>query len=125
MNRTPIQLAATIVGLAFLLAGIGGFIPGITTDGHLLGIFEVSTLHNIVHLLFGVAGLAMAGSSAKTYLVGGGVLYLIIWAYGMFFDLGLEALPINAADNMLHLGSGIGMVALGVILGKTPAHRAA
>lgn len=59
------------VGAVFLLAGILGFIAGITTNtehlgmaGHhsgsmLLGIFQVSVLHNIVHLLFGVAGLVL------------------------------------------------------------------
>ena len=53
----------------FLLVGVLGFVPGITTDydsmtfadhesgAELLGIFQVSVLHNIVHLLFGVGGL--------------------------------------------------------------------
>jgi len=63
---------AGLVGAVFLLVGVLGFIPGITTDydsmeftGHtsgaeLLGLFQVSVLHNIVHLLFGVVGLALA-----------------------------------------------------------------
>lgn len=137
MNRTPIQLAATVVGAAFLLAGIGGFIPGITTNagdiaayGHespaeLLGLFQVSVLHNIVHLVIGLAGLAMAKASAKTYLVGGGVLYLGVWLYGLVVDAGsnLNFLPLNDADNWLHLGAGLGMVILGVMLGKTSMHR--
>ena len=99
MNRTPIQLAATIVGLTFLVAGIGGFIPGITTNagdialyGHespamLLGIFQVSVLHNVIHLVFGIAGLAMAKGAAKTYLVGGGLIYLVTWLYGAAIGL--------------------------------------
>ena len=62
MDRTPVQNVARLVGIVFLLVGIAGFIPGITTnlyeglefagnDGtaELLGIFEVSVLHNIVH----------------------------------------------------------------------------
>jgi len=68
MTASPIQKAAAAVGAVFLLVGILGFVPGITTGfgdmkfaGHesgaeLLGIFQVSVLHNIVHLLFGVAG---------------------------------------------------------------------
>lgn len=137
MNRTPIQSAATLVAVAFLLAGVGGFIPGVTTNagdielyGHespamLLGIFQVSVLHNIVHLLFGVAGLVMAKGSAKTYLVGGGVLYLVVWLYGVLIDHGsaLNFLPLDDADNWLHLGAGLGMVALGVVLGKNTADR--
>ena len=84
--RPRVQAAALIVAVIFLLIGILGFIPGITTDydtlqfaGHeseakLLGIFQVSILHNVVHLLFGVAGLALArtASNAKAFLVGGG-----------------------------------------------------
>ncbi len=60
-------MVALVFGVVFLVVGIAGFIPGITTDydtmtwaGHhsdakLLGIFEVSVLHNIIHLAFGVA----------------------------------------------------------------------
>jgi ABC-type transport system involved in multi-copper enzyme maturation permease subunit len=138
MNRTPIQLAATVVGLAFLGAGIGGFIPGITMDakdialyGHespamLLGIFQVSILHNIIHLVFGLAGLAMAKAAAKTYLVGGGVIYLVTWLYGVAIGpaTNLNFVPLNDGDNWLHLGLGAGMALLGIVLGKTPAHKA-
>lgn len=74
--RRPVQPAATVVGAVFLLVGILGFIPGVTTSydqlggaGHdsmalLLGLFQVSILHNVVHLLFGVAGLALARTAA-------------------------------------------------------------
>src|SRR5918995_1684557 len=97
VGRTNIQKAALAVGAVFLLVGVLGFIPGITSNyetmgfaGHesealLLGIFQVSILHNIVHLLFGAAGIALArtASGARTYLVGGGVVYLVLWVYGL------------------------------------------
>ena len=138
MNRTPIQLAATIVGVVFLAAGIAGFIPGITTNagdialyGHespamLLGMFQVSVLHNIIHLVFGVAGLVMAKAAAKMYLVGGGAIYLVTWLYGVAIGpaTSLNFVPLNDADNWLHLGLGAGMAAVGLALGKTPAHKA-
>jgi ABC-type transport system involved in multi-copper enzyme maturation permease subunit len=138
MNRTPIQLAATLVGLSFLVAGIGGFIPGITTHagdialyGHespamLLGIFQVSVLHNIIHLVFGLAGLVLARASAKTYLVGGGIIYLVTWLYGAAIGpaSSLNFVPLDDADNWLHLGAGAGMAALGLALGKTPSNEA-
>jgi hypothetical protein len=133
-RRTPVQAAAALVGAVFLLVGILGFIPGITTNydsltaaGHeshaeLLGIFQVSVLHNVVHLLFGVAGLAMArtASSARTYLVAGGAVYLVLWLYGLLIDQTSSAnfVPVNNADNWLHLLLGIGMVALGLALGR-------
>ncbi|MDN5791808.1 MAG: DUF4383 domain-containing protein, partial [Brevibacterium aurantiacum] len=68
-TRTSVQLVSGLFGAVFLLVGILGFVPGITQDldtimfaGHhsqaaLLGIFQVSVLHNIVHLLFGIVGL--------------------------------------------------------------------
>jgi len=130
--RHPGQLAATVVGAVFLLVGILGFIPGVTTDfdqltfaGHgsaakLLGIFEVSVLHNLVHLAFGVAGLVLARtlSGARAFLLGGGAVYLLLWLYGLFIDHDSAAnfVPVNSADNWLHLVLGIGMLALGLLV---------
>jgi hypothetical protein len=72
--RAPVQQAAQLVGLVFLLVGVLGFIPGITTDygdmefashdsdAELLGLFQVSILHNIVHLLFGTGFTLLSAS---------------------------------------------------------------
>jgi len=129
-RRSLLQKFAAIMGLAFLLAGIGGFIPGITSNydelklagtdsnAELLGLFRVSVLHNIVHLLFGVGLLAAARRSwAAAYLIGGGVVYLGVVVYGALVDEASDAnfLPINDADNLLHLGLAIAMIALGLI----------
>ena len=140
MTATHLQTAATVVGATFLLVGILGFVPGVTSNygamefaGHksgaeLLGIFGVSILHNLVHLLFGVAGLAMARtwSGARTFLLGGGVIYLVLWLYGLLIDLGSSAnfVPVNDADNWLHLLLGAGMVALGLLLSRSSATAA-
>ena len=133
-DLSPVQKAARIVGAVFLLVGVLGFVPGITSDygsmtfaGHdseamLLGIFQVSVLHNIVHLLFGLAGLAMSRtwSGARAYLVGGGVVYLLLWLYGLLVDKDSSSnvVPVNAADDWLHLLLGAGMVALGLALSR-------
>jgi hypothetical protein len=133
-TRSPLRTAALVVAGTFLLVGVLGFIPGITTDydtmtfaGHhsdakLLGVFEVSVLHNIVHLLFGVLGIAMAraASTARTYLIGGGAVYFVLWIYGLVIDQesGANFVPVNSADNWLHLVLAIGMIALGVLLGR-------
>ena len=78
-KRSPVQLAALAVGAVFLLVGILGFIPGITTDydtmsfashhseAKLLGIFNVSILHNLVHVAFGVAGIVLARAAATAW----------------------------------------------------------
>jgi 4-hydroxybenzoate polyprenyltransferase len=136
-TRTDIQKAAMAVGAVFLLVGVLGFVPGITTHysdmsfgGHhstakLLGIFQVSILHNIVHLLFGAAGIAMArqARTAYLYLVGGGVIYLVLWIYGLVIDKDSSAnfVPVNAADNWLHFVLGLGMIAVGVLLSRRSA----
>jgi hypothetical protein len=134
-----IQKAAAAVGAVFLLVGILGFIPGITTaygtmevaghrsDAMLVGIFAVSVLHNLVHVLFGVAGLAMARTwnGARSYLIGGGAIYLVLWLYGLLIDKNTAAnfVPVNTADDWLHFLLGAGMIALGVVLGKRAPAR--
>jgi len=140
-GRDLLQMAAMLVGVVFVLVAILGFVPGVTTDydslgvaGHeseakLLGLFQVSVLHNIVHLLFGV-GILMSRTraGARNYLVGGGVVYFVLVLVGLFIANKEEAInfvPINTADNYLHLGLGIGMVALGLLLSRsTTAARA-
>ena len=129
-NRTPVQTLALLMGVVFLLVGVLGFVPGITTHfgdlsfagedsrSKLLGVFQVSVLHNIVHLLFGVAGLAMARTwaTARTYMIGGGVVYLALWILGVVG--GADWIPANTADNWLHFVLGVGMVGAGFLLGR-------
>ena len=135
--RTSAQNAALAVAAVFTVVGVAGFIPGITANygtmsfaGHeseamLLGLFMVSVLHNVVHLAFGVAGFLMSRTAhgAYWYLVGGGVVYLLLWLYGLLVDHDSAAnfVPVNTADNWLHLGLGVGMVALGLATGR--GHR--
>ncbi|MGX9899637.1 DUF4383 domain-containing protein [Arthrobacter sp. SA17] len=130
--HTNVQKAALAIGAVFLLVGILGFIPGITTNvdqlsfaGHhsgamLLGLFQVSVLHNAVHLLFGVAGLVLArsASGARSYLLFGGIIYLVLWIYGLVVDQESAGnfVPLNAADNWLHLLLGVAMIALALLL---------
>ncbi|MFI7435964.1 DUF4383 domain-containing protein [Micromonospora haikouensis] len=138
-GRAPVRRAAATVGVVFLLVGLLGFVPGITTDfgdlrfaGHgsgakLLGVFQVSVLHNAVHLAFGLAGLALSRTwdGARTFLIGGGAIYLVLWLYGLVVDHGSGAnfIPVNDADNWLHLVLGAGMIALGVLTTRDRRHR--
>lgn len=132
-GSTWTQKGALVFGVVFLLVGIAGFVPGLTMDmgtmsvaGHgsmamLVGLFQVSVLHNIVHLLFGVVGLLAANraSGSRMYLVIGGIVYFVLWIYGLFtagHSSGANFVPLNNADNWLHLVLAIGMVALGVVL---------
>ena len=119
--RTPVQKAALAVGAVFLAVGLLGFVPGITahydrltfaghhSDAALLGIFNVSVLHNLVHLLFGVAGIVLARTfnSARSYLIGGGVVYLVLFIYGLVIDHDSSAnfVPVNDATTGCTWGS--------------------
>ena len=134
-TRSTAQTLTMLAGLVFLVVGILGFIPGITTNydemefagqdsgAELLGIFQVSILHNLVHILFGIAGLALARTwdGARTYLIGGGVIYLVLWLYGLFVSAGDDAnfIPANTADDWLHFALGVAMVTLGFITTRT------
>lgn len=116
-GRTPVQLAASAVGAVFLLVGVLGFIPGITTGyddmtvlGHhsgamLLGLFAVSVLHNVVHLLFGVWGLWAGRSSVRSlaYALGSGAAYLLLGVLGIFTNSLFGIVPIGGYDVHLHL----------------------
>jgi len=126
-RHQSVQKVARLAGSVFLLVGIAGFVPGVTTglygglefagrggDAELLGLFRVSVLHNIVHGLFGLAGFALAEtrSGARAYLLGGGAIYATLWVLGLVG--GADWIPSDDADHWLHLALGAGMIGLGV-----------
>lgn len=135
-NRANVQAAAGYVGVAFLVIGVLGFVPGAVTDyaelnfwehdsyAQLFDTFQVSILHNVVHLLYGAAGLALARTfaGARWYLIGGGALYLVAWIYGLAVDAGGRAnfVPFDRADNWLHFVIGAGMIALSIAATRGP-----
>ncbi|GII81782.1 membrane protein [Sphaerisporangium rufum] len=137
-RRTPLQTAALVTGVIFLLVGVLGFIPGVTSNvdqlemaGHqsdamLLGVFEVSVLHNVVHLLFGIAGIVMSRTwgNARNYLIGGGVVYALLFLYGLIVghDSSANFVPLNTADNWLHLFLAVAMIGAGVALSRRHHH---
>jgi hypothetical protein len=130
-----VQGAAVLVASAFLSIGILGFVPGVTARldtmhwaGHhstaqLFGMFDVSVLHNLVHLAFGVAGLVLSRTyaRARAYLIVGGLLFLALWIYGLLIAPGgasnmSNIVPVNNADNWLHFAIGVVMILLGLTL---------
>jgi hypothetical protein len=127
-----VQGAAMIVAAALAAIGVLGFIPGVTSGvdqltwagqrsgAHLFGMFAVSALLNTVHVVVGLVGFAMARSyaGARAYLLVGGMVYLGLWLYGVLVDHGSDAhvLPLNAANNWLHMALGVVMVLLAVTL---------
>ncbi|MGI5150537.1 DUF4383 domain-containing protein [Plantactinospora sp. CA-294935] len=138
-GRSPVSTAAVGVAVAFLALGVLGFIPEITSDydelrlaGHrsdarLFGLFQVSVLLNLVHLLTGVVGLALArtATGARGFLIGAGAVYLVLVVYGSAIeqDSAANFLPVDDADNWLHLGLGIAMIALATLGGRRRPRR--
>ena len=130
ITRHPAQLLALAIGVIYTLIGIAGFfVTGFDnfaaeTDKTLLG-FEINALHNLVHLVIGLAGLALWRrlDTARTYG------WLLAAGYGLAFIYGLFAagnrdinfLSINGADNVLHLVS----AAAGLAIALWPAERTA
>ncbi len=123
---TLAQRFAQIFGLVYLLVGILGFIPPLLTgnipgvigpfSGLLLGLFAVNWLHNIAHIAIGAAGLASyrSAAGARSYAIGIGVLYLLLFVIGLILPTVFGLLPLNGPDNILHLVSGAAALAIGL-----------
>ena len=138
-GRASIQKGAALVSIVFLLVGVAGFIPGITANysslrfaGHhseaqLFGYFQVSVLHNVVHLLFGLVGLLLARTAlgARNFLLYGGVAYAVLFFYGIVIEYQSSAnfVPFDDADNALHFALAVGMLVLSFLLDRGPDWR--
>ncbi|MGK6322511.1 DUF4383 domain-containing protein [Sphingomonas sp. DT-51] len=109
---------ATLYGVVFLLAGLAGFIPGLSPE-HVhpgvavtgasrlaLGLFPVNVLHNLVHLLFGLWGLAAARgvAGARLYARSVAVIYAVLTIAGLVpgADTLFGLVPLYGNDIWLH-----------------------
>ncbi|MCU1424465.1 MAG: hypothetical protein JWM51_756 [Microbacteriaceae bacterium] len=133
MTKSPNRLLGVIFGAVYVLVGLLGFtvtagVDFLSTDGGLLlGIFEVNPLHNIAHLLIGAA-LLIAGvrgvRPAKTVNGVVGAAYLLLGIIGLFIiDSAANILALNGADNVLHFGSAIVLLAVALGADKVTAGR--
>ena len=128
-TRTWPELVALAFGAIYLLVGIiGFFVTGFDdfvahdTNETLLG-FEINGMHNVVHLVIGVAGLVLARSLAGARSYG----WLLAVGYGAAFVYGLFALgedwdflSLNSADNGLHLATAV----VGLVIALGPVRTA-
>jgi hypothetical protein len=113
---------ASVVATAFLVGGILGFVPGVTTRfgalelagrdsrAQVFGVFDVSVLLLLVYALLGLAGLALArtATGARRYLVGAGAVCAALWIFGLVVarDDAANFIPVDEADTWLHFGLG-------------------
>ena len=144
LERAPVRWAATVVGMFFLAIGFAGFFPGLTqnfnsiemgygSEAMVLGIFQVSVLHNVIHLLLGALGIAQSrfSSSARRYLRIVGGLAAVLWLFGLLVDQGSMSnfMPLNAVDTWAYLVIAIVLIGLSFLPGEvkpssqaTPRH---
>ncbi len=135
-NRTPAQLYALLVGAVLVGAGIVGFFYNSSFDtgdqvprDAVLGLLDVNAWHNLVHIATGALGLATfaRAASARTYALGLGAVYLVVTIWGFAIGDGeviLNLIPINTADNVLHLLLAIAGLAAGAASSTKPAVQA-
>ncbi|MGY1806546.1 DUF4383 domain-containing protein [Blastococcus sp. SYSU D00669] len=123
------QMLALAFGAVYLLIGIIGFFitgfddfAGHGQDEHLLG-FMINPLHNIVHIVIGIAGLLLARTLAGARTYG----WLLALGYGAAFLYGVFAvgqdwdfLNLNWADNVLHLATAL----VGLVIALAPVRTA-
>ena len=129
-TRHPSQLLTLAIGVVYTLVGVLGFlVTGLAnfaseTNKTLVG-FEINPLHNLVHLVIGLVGLALWRrlNTARAYgwLLAG--VYGLTFLYGLFAagNSDVNFLSINGADNGLHLVSALA----GVAIALWPARRTA
>lgn len=114
-----IRYFAVVYGVVFLLVGIAGFVPGLVTHpapdaaapeavthGRLLGLFPVNTLHNLVHIAFGIWGVVAyrSVSGARLYARSVAVIYAVFAVMGLIpvLNTAFGLVPLYGHDVWLH-----------------------
>jgi len=100
---------AVVFGIAFIFAGVAGFLPMFNQDGMLFGYFMVNGIHNVVHITSGVIAIMTATSYryARLYFQIFGLIYVIVAIIGFWNDGDLYLMQVNQADNLLHIVIGV------------------
>jgi uncharacterized membrane protein YphA (DoxX/SURF4 family) len=140
-NASPARLYALVVGSVLVAAGVIGFfynahfgsgsdVFGNDTSVKVFGLLAVNGWHNVVHILTGALGLLAAGYAARLYALGLGFVYIVIAIWGFIIGSGdsiLTVVPVNTADNFLHLILGLLGIGAGLASeepGRAPARAA-
>ena len=122
---TLIRKLGVFFGLAFLLGGILGFVPGVTKDGMYFGMFMVNTPHNILHIASGATFLiaSMLGArAARIWFQSFGMIYGAISIIG--FEVGdgkiFGLISNNQCDSWGHAALALILLAIGFATPKQP-----
>jgi hypothetical protein len=123
---TTSRLFALVFGAIYVAVGLFGFLRPLTDAPHggllvtntalLLGIFAVNWFHNLAHVLIGASGLVASPrtDTARVWAATIGSAYAILFVVGLFTTDFLGILPLNDADNVLHLASALLALAMGL-----------
>jgi len=119
-NRSTPQVVALVFGAVYLVVGVLGFLPFLggsytQTPNNLLGLVPINLLHNIVHLIIGVAGIAAAATVANSrmYLKTFGIVLLALGVVGIFVQNPFQLVPIGGFDVAIHLVTGAVLIYFG------------
>jgi len=112
-KRSTVQTVAFLFGAIYLAVGVLGFLPFLggsatMTNSRLLGLFNINLLHNLVHVVIGIAGVAAAASLANSrrFCQVVGVILLLLGVIGAVLPNPLGLLYIGELDVPLHLVTG-------------------
>ncbi|WP_020501479.1 DUF4383 domain-containing protein [Sciscionella marina] len=139
-RRPPVQYVVFGTGLVLLLVGLLGFVPGATTDYHMLRLagrgpsallfdtFSVTIVRNLLFVVLGVVFLAVTRTPplAHGLLIAAGLVYLLLYGYGLLAGRGADAnlLGLNDPDNWMHLAIAMVLLASAFLAGQKrhPTH---
>jgi hypothetical protein len=128
-GRSAAQWFCLVIGGTLVLVGLLGFLAEATfdtsagsdpgaVDGENFILFEVNGWHNVVHILSGAFLLALSGKhrTARTAALAFGAIYAVVTVIGLIdgHDV-LGVIPVNPADNVLHILLTITALAVGLI----------
>lgn len=129
-RRTTVQVVALVYGVVFLLVALLGFLvsggsmnPNVETAPRVFGLFPVNLQHNLVHLAFGVWGLAAARtfSASRAYCRAAGIIYLVLAGLGLAMPDLMGLMPIGGNDVWLHLLLAVPLLVAGFAAREVPA----
>jgi len=126
MSQFPNRLLGLALGVVYMVIGIFGFFLtsdtgfAATVGPKILDLFQTNPLHNLVHLVLGIAlfTAALVGTRvAKTVNITLGALFLLVGVVGVLLASGpnpLNVLAINGADNVLNFATAVVLLCVGL-----------
>ncbi len=121
-TRSTVQTVALVFGVVYLAIGIVGFLPFLggsytQTPNNLLSLVPIDLLHNIVHLVIGIAGIGSASNwmRSRVYLQVFGIVLLLVGVIGLFVNNPFGLIPLGGFDVAIHLLTGAVLAYFGFV----------